>query len=309
MKAKKRRTRLPMLSRYKHHLWLHFVVFLFGFTGILGKLILIDAVSLVWYRVGIASTAIFVYLFIKKLPWKLNRKGTVQTMLTGLITAAHWVCFFESIKQSNVSIALICLSATTFFISLMEPLFHRRPVRLYEVLLGLLVIAGLAFIFNVEFQYRLGLFFGLLSALLAAFFSVINSLLIRTYNAKAISLWELTGGFLGLSVYCFVFAGGVSTSVTVSEVMYLLILAIACTAFAYVVSIEVMKHITPYSVSMSINLEPVYGILLALAIFGESEQMSSGFYVGTLVILASIFLNAWKKATDAKRNKIQSQTV
>jgi drug/metabolite transporter (DMT)-like permease len=290
-----------MLQKYKYHLWLHLVVFLFGFTGILGKLITVNAMSLVWYRVFIASAAIFIYLLTKGAVWRLNRKGLTKTMLTGLITAAHWVCFFESIKQSTVSIGLVCLSATTFFTALIEPLLHKRKIRLYEVVLGLMVVVGLLFIFKVETQYRLGIFFGLLSAFLASIFSVINGLLIRTYNGKTIALWELTGGFVGLSIYMLL-SGHLPMAIpSFSDGAYLLLLGVICTAFAYVVSVEVMKHITPYSVNMSINLEPVYGILLALLIFGEAEQMSPGFYAGTAVILLAIFVNARKKATENRK--------
>ena len=286
---------------YKYYLWLHLIVFLFGFTGILGKLITVASTTLVWYRLLIACMGIAIYMLVMREKLVPERKGLLKIMSTGLITAAHWVCFFESIKQSNVSVGLICLSATTFFTALIEPAFHRRRLRLYEVLFGLIVIAGLAFIFKIEPEYQLGIFFGLLSALLAAIFSVINSVLVRTYKGKQISLWELAGGLVGLSLYLAITGNFPDGSLSSADFGYLLILGLVCTAFAFVVSVEVMKYLTPYTVNISINLEPIYGILLALLIFGESEKMSPEFYLGTFVILAVIFANAWYKRRENRK--------
>ena len=160
------------------------------------------------------------------------------------------------------------------------------------MIFGCIVIVGLGFIFKIETKYQTGIFFGLLSAFLAALFSVINSLFIREYNGKVISLWELIGGFVGVSIYLFVMPDWPELTVSYSDFGYLLILGVICTAFAYVVSVEVMKYLTPYTVNISINLEPVYGILLALLLFGASEKMSPNFYIGTLIIVLVIFINA-----------------
>ena len=285
-----------MLAAYKYHFWLHFIVLLYGFTGILGKLITLDATVLVWYRVLIGFLSTGLFMIWRKEKRTTNNKGLLKMMITGVVTAFHWVCFFESIKRSNVSVALICLSSTTFFTSLIEPLIHKRSVRLYEVIFGLIVILGLGFIFNVEITYREGIFFGLLAALLAAIFSVINSVLIREYSSTQITLWELIGGFAGLSIYLTLTGASMEAfQLSANDLFYLLILGVVCTAFAFVVSVEVMKYITPFTVNISINLEPVYGIVLALLIFGESEQMSPAFYLGTIVILVVIFANAWMK--------------
>jgi len=284
-----------MLQQFKNHIWLHIIVFLFGFTGILGKLITLEALTLVWYRVFIAFTAIGLYLVIKRQRLLTDKKGLLKMLATGAITATHWFCFFESIKQSNVSISLICLSTTTFFTAFIEPLFHKRKVRLYEVTFGLIVIIGMAFIFQIEDEYRLGIIYGLLSAFLAAIFSVINSLLIREYYAKLISMWELIGGFLAITIFMLLGSGIPEIWMSSSDLFYMLILGILCTAFAYVVSVEVMKELTPFTVNITINLEHVYGIILALLVFGESERMSFEFYIGAVIILLVIFTNALVK--------------
>jgi len=301
LEKKRKKNNVSFLKKYEHYLLLHLIVFLFGFTGILGKLISIDAATLVWYRVLIASITIFLFLKWKKKSLLMTRDGLLKSIGTGLIIAAHWLCFFESIKQANVSIALICLSSATFFTSLIEPLFHKRKVKTYEVLFGLIVIGGLCFIFNIESRFHTGIIYGVASAFLASLFSVINSILIKQDPAETISFWELSSGFVGLTFYLFFFQDFNSVQLKMEDFVYLLILGIVCTAYAFVISIEVMKSLTPYTVNISINLEPVYGIILALVIFGDSEFMSPGFYIGGLIILLTIFGNALMK----KREKLK----
>ncbi len=227
----------------------------------------------------------------------MPKKGAFQTFFTGFIIAAHWVFFFEAIKQSNVSVTLSALATASLFTALLEPLFFKRKLLPYEVLLGLLVLLGLYFIFQFETDNHLGIVLGVISAFLASLFTVINGRLVKQYNSTRISLYELFGGTIAITLYFLLFKEGdlPDFNIRANDWFYLLILAVICTAFAFVASIKVMEELTPFTVSLTVNLEPVYGILLAISFFGEEEKMSVGFYAGTLVILASLFLNVLLK--------------
>lgn len=294
-----------MLSKYKYHIWLHIIVLIFGFTGILGKLIETDSYLLVWYRVGIALIAILGYFFITKHSLKITRKILFKILLVGVVIAVHWITFFEAIKQSNVSIALVCFSSSTLFTSLIEPFYFKRKIKPYELIFGLLIIVGLYFIFSFEFSYLNGMLLSFFSAALASWFTVLNGMLVKETNAKTISFYELLGAFSIVSIYL-IGANGLNFSaykISWTDFKWLLILGTVCTAFAFVVSVEVMKKISPYTVTISVNLEPIYSIILALLIWPETETMSSGFYMGTIIVLVTIFLNAY-----FKRNKIDSKS-
>lgn len=269
------------------------MVLIFGFTAILGKVIAVPSENLVWYRMLMATVALAFYARFKGLSLKMDKVGLLKSIGTGVIVAAHWIFFFEAIKQSNVSVTLAALSSASIFTAFLEPIFFKRKLLIYELFLGAIVVSGLYFIYQVEQANHMGIVLGLISAFLASLFTVINGRLIKNYNSTRISIYELAGGVLAISVYLLV-GGEVQVEdfrMTIPDFIYLLILAIICTAFAFVASVEVMKELSPFTVSLSINLEPVYGILLAFFIFGEDEQMSLGFYLGTLLILLAIFLN------------------
>lgn len=290
----------------KNLLLLHLVVLIFGFTAILGKLITIPSDQLVWYRMFFATCSLAIYLVVMKKSFKMKRIGMLQTIGVGFIIAAHWICFFEAIKQSNVSIALAATATGSLFTALIEPVFFKRKLQFYELLLGSIVILGLYFIFQFETNNSTGIWLGVLAALLASLFTVINGQLIKKYDSTRISLFELGGGVLAITLYLLIFspASLPDFQLTTSDWVWMLILAIVCTAFAFVASVKVMEELTPFTVSLSINLEPVYGILLALLIFGESEKMSNGFYIGTSLILCSLFLNVWIKRRLKKKGYV-----
>lgn len=283
-----------MLSKYKYHIWLHLTVLIFGLTGVLGKLITIDAYLLVWYRLGIALIGVLAYFGFTKFSLKITKKELIKILLVGVIIAAHWVTFFEAIKQSNVSVALVCFSSSTLFTALLEPLYFKRKIKPYELIFGVLIIIGLYFIFSFEFKYLTGMILSVISAALASWFTVLNGRLIKKTKAKLISFYELLGAFIVVSIYLLVSGRGdlASLSIPFEDIKWLIILGTLCTAFAFIVSVEVMKKISPYTVTISINLEPIYSILLALIIWPESETMSFGFYMGALIVIATIFLNA-----------------
>lgn len=294
-----------MLSTYKYHIWLHITVLIFGLTGVLGKLITTDSYLLVWYRLLIALVSLLIYFSVTKFSLKITRKQLIKTSLVGIIIAVHWVTFFEAIKQSNVSVALVCFSSSTLFTSLIEPIYFRRRIKPYELIFGVIIILGLYFIFSFEFKYLVGMVLSVISAALASWFTVLNGILIKETKAKLISFYELLGAFIMVSIYLLVTTKGDLSQfeVPVVDLKWLIILGTVCTAFAFIVSVEVMKKISPYTVTMSVNLEPIYSIILALLIWPKSETMSYGFYMGTIIVLVTIFLNALFKNRGSKVKK------
>lgn len=270
---------------------LHLVVLIYGFTAILGKLIEIPALELVWYRMMIAILTFFIYLKFRKEVLAVPRRTLFYLFGVGLIIALHWVTFYGAIKLSNVSVTLGCFATTTLYTSFLEPFFYRRRIAIWEVLIGLIIIAGIYMIFRFETRYSMGIAVALVSAFLAGLFTVMNKKLVAKHSAVQISFYEMIGGLIGLSVFITVSGRGIIVPFivpSVSDIFYLVILATVCTAFAHTVQVEVMKHLSAFTVTLAINLEPVYGIVMAFFIFGESERMTTGFYLGTLIILLSV---------------------
>ena len=301
------------LQNYFH---LHFIVFIWGFTAILGELISIEALPLVWYRMLLATLFIFIFIKIMKIPLKVSKQNFYVLLFAGAIIALHWITFFGAIKVSNVSITLSVLSTGAFFTSILEPIFYKRRVIWYEVLFGLLVVTGLYIIFRVEGDYFLGIVYALISAFLSAVFSIINGKLAKEYNPSMISLYELGGGVGLITLYLIAItifrdnSSGFSTdffSLSTMDWVYLLILSLICTAYAFIASVKVMKYLSPYTVMLTINLEPVYGIFLAFLIFGDAEKMSDSFYYGAAIILSTVILNGiFKNSKKLKRPNIKS---
>lgn len=282
-----------MNALLKNHLKLHFVVLLYGFTAILGKLITLPASQMVWYRMLIALLVLGGYLWYKKLPAAIGFRSILQLTGVGIVVAFHWITFFHAVKISNVSVTLGCMASTTLFASFLEPIVFRKRIQWHEVLIGLIIIVGLYLIFQFELTYWKGIITALISAFLAGLFTVLNKLFIDKYHPVTISFYEMVSGFISIGI--FLIATGILPSnlltPTSADIVYILILGIVCTAYAFVVAVDVMKVLSAYTVVLAINMEPVYGILLAFFIFGQSEFMSGGFYIGTLVILAAVFLH------------------
>ena len=277
----------------KSYLHLHLIVFIWGFTAILGALISLEALDLVWFRMTFAVLFIVMYVWIKKIKLQVSKKIFIKLMVLGLIIALHWLTFFKAIKVSNISVTLACLSTGALFTSILEPFFYKKRVVLYEVFFGLLVVGGLYIIFQVEGNYLEGIVLALTSAFLSALFSVMNGKLAQEFDSTLISFYELLGGVLFLSIFM-LFTGsftGDFFNLSSSDLFYLLILSSICTAYAFIASVKVMKHISPYTVMLTINLEPIYGIILAVFIFKEKEHMSPAFYFGALIILATVVAN------------------
>ncbi len=273
---------------------LHFIVFLWGFTAILGNEISIDSTDVVLYRTGIASIILAILMKIRKRKFAFSKKAIIQFSITGLIVSAHWVTFFEAARISTVSVCLAGMATATFWTSLVEPLFKKQRIQPFQVVLGLVVIFGLYLIFRFEFTHAKGLALAVFSALLAAMFSVLNSKFTVKYPPYGITFYEMLASTVGLLLFIPFYKTSVLQADSIyvlpdlNDWGYLLILSGVCTVYAFAESVELMKRITAFAVNLTINLEPVYGIILALLIYGEKEQMSSGFYYGTLVIIMAV---------------------
>ena len=284
-----------MLSdNLKHHLHLHLIVFIWGFTAVLGALISLDAMPLVWFRMLFAVGFIAVYIYFKKIPLKISLKTKVQFLFAGLIIALHWFTFFRAIKISNISITLACLSTGAFFTSLLEPILYNKKIVFYEVFFGLLVVVGLFIIFHFEGDYLWGILTAITSAFLSALFAVINSKFVKDHDPITISFYELSGGVVFFT-FLLLFTHSFSPtffSISSEDLMFLMILSSVCTAYAFIASTSIMKFLSPYTVMLTINLEPIYGIILAVLIFKEKERMSFEFYIGAFIILLTVILNS-----------------
>lgn len=282
---------------------LHITVFVWGFTGILGALISIDATWLVWYRVLIAFISLYAYFRYKKISVRVSTETFLKLFFTGAVVALHWILFFYSIKSSTVSVALVSLSSLTLFTAILEPLLKKQRISKLEVVTGLLIISGIYMIFTFESQYTMGIISGLLSALCASIFSIINSKQIQNRPAPIISFYELIGAWVWVSVYLLISEGlRAPVSLIFSDVVYLTLLGTVCTSLAYVAGVAVMKELSAFRVALITNLEPVYGIILAFIFFGKKEQMTPGFYAGAIIVLSTIFMYPYIKNRKKKKN-------
>jgi len=277
----------------KSYLHLHLIVFIWGFTAVLGKLISLEALDLVWFRMLFATGILVLVLLLSKQNCKVPLNVFLGFVLAGIIIAVHWLTFYLAIKVANVSITLACLATGAFFASILEPIFYKRKIIWYEVLFGLIVIFGLGIIFKVETKYATGIYLAVFSAFLSALFSVINGKYAKEYNPNVIATYELASGLVFLSSYLLVTGGFTPKffNLSTSDLIWLFFLASFCTAYAFSASVKVMKFLSPFTVMLTINLEPIYGIVLVLLIFPQGEQMSSEFYIGALLILATVIAN------------------
>lgn len=282
---------------------LHLIVFLWGFTAILGKLIHAGANLLVFYRMGFAALFLYIFIrFIKRESLYVPRKLLIQLAAIGGAMAFHWFCFFYSIKVSNVAIALSCLSLSTIFASILEPIVFKRKVDVSEVIMGIVIVICMALIFKAEFQYKEGIFFGILTALFGTVFGVFNGNIFGKTSSGNIIFYEIFSGFLILTVFYLV-TGQISqlNEISYRDLTLIIILASVFTAFPMLESVKLMKYISPFTLILTVNLEPVYGIILAFFIFGESEQMSPIFYIASLIMILAIVANGIIKTRRATK--------
>jgi drug/metabolite transporter (DMT)-like permease len=291
-------------NNLKHYLHLHFLVFIAGFTAILGEAISLGSIALVWHRMLIAFVLTFLFLIFRKYDFKINLRDFFNFSLAGIIIALHWITFFEAIEQSNISITLAMFSTGAFFASLLEPIFFKRKIKPVEIILGCVVICGVFIILKANINSFVGVFLGIVSALLASLFSVFNGKLVQNNNPFLISFYEFLSGVVFILLYL-IFSDNVS-DLTISSLfsydyLYVFILGSICTAYAFIASIYILKFLSPYTLVLTYNLEPVYGILLAIFIFPDSEKMEFSFYIGTLIIISTIIINSILKIKNNKK--------
>ena len=282
-----------MDSSVKDYAMLHFIVLIWGFTAILGVLLSIPAVEIVFYRTLLASTAIGLIFWYKKVSIRLPPKELLKIITTGFIISIHWILFFWAARVSTVSVALAGFATCSLWTAFLEPWANNTKLKWYEILLGLVVISGLYVIFRFEFGYWIGLTMAVISAFLGALFTVINAKLIKRHSPFTLTFYEMLGacGFtvLFFPIYSyFLTTDGLQLALHGYDWLWLFLLAGVCTVYAFSVSVELMKRLTAFAVNLTVNLEPVYGIILAVLIFGEREKMTGGFYLGTLIILLSV---------------------
>ena len=299
-----------MLSaRSKSLIHLHVLVFIWGFTSILGALIQKNSFEIVWFRVVIASGFIATYfLLFKRKLFRVPPMAMPYFILGGLLISIHWILFFHAIKISSVSVTLSVLSSASLMTSLLEPLFYKRRIRPYEVFFGAFVVLGLSMVFKAEQDASLGIYIALLSTLLSVLFTLINGKLIEHYEATTISFYQLLMGSLALSLWL-IFTMEIPEDLFVFEkydALWMILLASICTAYAFIASVEIMKELSPYTIMISLNMEPIYAILFSIYIFGEKEIMSFNFYIGVLIILVSVIGNGIYKARKSKKTSSNS---
>lgn len=285
-----------MTQRTRDFAFLHFIVLIWGFTAILGVLIMLPSVEMVFYRTLLSSVglAVVILLLGKSFRFRTRREYYI-TFGTGALIAAHWILFFISARISNVSVCLAGMATCSLWTSILEPLCNRRSIRPYEVLLSIIAFIGIAVIFNVEFDHFLGLLVAILSAFISAVFTVINGKLTMREDPFVITYYEMIGATLSIALFfpLYLQLDGVEKLVlnpSLSDLGYLLILALVCTVYAYSYSVKLMRRLSAFSVNLTVNLEPVYGIVMALILFPEREKMTPGFYLGTGLILVSVLI-------------------
>ena len=276
------------------YLKLHFLVFLWGFSAILGKLVTIPAVELVFYRALLAALGLAVVIMVYRVSFRVTQADLVRLILIGFIVAIHWVAFFGAARVANISVSLVGFATNSLWAAFLEPWYNRSRVKKFEILLGIVVVAGLYIIFSFDFQYKLGLALGVLAGFTAALFSVFNSRLVRRIPAFTITFYEMTGAAAGLVIYLAVSnrapgeGQGLHLVPAPLDWLYIGLLAGVCSVYAYSAAVELMKKVSVFMIQLSLNLEPIYGIIMAVIIFGDQEKMDISFYIGTCVILVAV---------------------
>lgn len=280
-------------SYIKNYLHLHFIVFIWGFTAVLGALITINAIPLVWYRVLLASLFILLFILIRKSSLKVSLRSLMKFLFGGAVIGLHWITFFYAIKVSNVSITLATMSTGALFTTLLQLLIFKEKIVKYELIFGLLAIVGLFMIFNAETGFTVGIIYALISSFLSASFAILNAEMVKTHEPITISFYELFFATLVITIIL-LFNNAFTADffkLEMSDWFYLIILSSICTAYAFVASTKVLKSVSAFTMMLTINLEPVYGILLALLIFRSKEVMDINFYIGAILILVTVILN------------------
>ncbi len=291
-------------------LQLHIFVFLAGLTAPIGNYIQLNGLVLVFYRMGITTVAAVLLYVLTKHKTKTDLRVKIRLMGVGVLIAMHWVCFYSSIKLANVSIALVCFSSVGLFTVLLEPLFTKSKLVLNELLISLLSLVGILCIFQFDIQYREGILVGIVSSFLAALFTIFNKKLTSNIAPQTIQTFEMLGGFLFLGIMVALFNSYQQTSFVLpsnSDWAWLILLALVCTVWANYLMLSSLKHISAFTLNVTLNLEPVYGIILAFTLFKEQKYLGTSFYVGISLITVSVLFQMFSVIRQQQKTKLQNK--
>jgi drug/metabolite transporter (DMT)-like permease len=278
----------------KDYIKLHFIVFIWGFTAILGALISVEAAGVVLYRTMAAALIMSIFMNLSGRWQRLSLEDSLKILSVGILVGLHWLLFFAAIKTAGASIALAGLSTVTLFTAIMEPLYNHKAINLVELVLGVVVIFGLYLIYKFQADNSIGLLMAVLSAMAGAAFSVINGRFTNRYSHHTITFYEMVGAALTAGVFIAgsaLFDQKLNLIPTWMDIFWIFLLAGICTAYAYSVSVELLKRISVFTANLSVNLEPVYGMILAALILGEHKDLHPGFYLGSFVIISSLLFH------------------
>lgn len=282
----------------KAYLQIHVAVLLFGLTAILGDLIQVSSLSIVWWRVLLTSVS-FMFIVSWKNLMQIPRKQVLRLALIGALISLHWLTFYGSIKLANASVSLVCLATTSFMTAILEPIMLKQKFKWYELLLGLVIVPGMWLIMNdLDASMRLGVYSGLISALLATIFSILNKKNIEGTPPRSMALIEMSAAFLMMSVllpFYLKFSEDIKFMLHGTDWIYMIILVLGCTTLAFMLNLKSLKYLSTFTTNLIINLEPVYGIILAMLILNEHHELNTNFYIGVSVILSSVFLHPFLK--------------
>lgn len=294
----------------KAYLQLHLAILLWGFTAILGKLILLDEGLLVWYRMGISSISTLLFVFISKSSLRITKQDIIRLAGISFLITLHWITFYGAIKASNVSIAISCFSSVALFTALINPVINKVKINKIEIILGLGVIVGIGIIFTIHQLYWKGILLAIISAFLAALFTVFNKNISEKIAPATITFYELFFGFLLLTIALPLWFGINNSSYvlpTEKDWIYLIILAVVCTTVPFTLSMHAIKKLDAFTMNLSLNLEPVYSIILAIFLFHENEAVGYSFYIGTGIILLTVMWHAYTKSVAAIDKKLEKE--
>jgi drug/metabolite transporter (DMT)-like permease len=289
----------------KAYLQMHICIFLWGFTGILGKLIQLSEGLLVWYRMVLTAATLLIILLFRKELRLPPAKELLRLSGVGFVIMLHWVTFYGAIKYSNVSIALSCFSSSALFTALLSPLFERRKLIVTEILFGILAIIGIYLIFSFQQLYAIGIILAIVSAALSALFTIMNKKMVEKHQPEMITFVELSSGLVYLTmllpIYLYYFPAP-SLLPSNMDWLWLLILSFFCTTIPFTLSLKALKKVSAFTLNLSVNLEPIYSIILAIAIFQENKELTWGFYLGTAIILSSVVLHGLYKFRQKRKS-------
>lgn len=287
----------------KAYFQMHLAILLWGFTGIFGKSILMNEIMIVWYRMIMSAVALLLIMYFSKKVQFPNRKTVLKIASVGVLVCLHWIFFYASIKASNVSIALSCFSSVSLFTAFLEPIVHKQKTKWRDLLFGIVVMIGIYIIFSFQKWYAKGILLALLSAFLGSLFTVMNKRFVENNSPSAITFVELISGFIFLSFllpfilhgfnYEFQIPrnGALSFTANTNDWLWLILLSVLCTSVAFTISMEALQKISAYTMNLSVNLEPLYSIILAMIFFEEGKTLNTGFYIGTLIVLSAVVVH------------------